>query len=251
MSTHGTPCWYELATRKPTEAGAFYGKLLGWKMSKAPMEGFDYHLASMGDTMVAGMMVPDDPNSPTYWMIYFAVDNADKTAAAVEADGGKVIVPPADIPNTGRFSILTDPQGAYFGILQPLPGGAGGAYDQKKTGHGNWHELMTPDPKAALAFYGKHFGWKLTTEMPMGEMGSYHIFADKGADIGGMMGLPAPGMPPAWLPYFGAEGIDKAVAATNAAGGKVMHGPMEVPGGAWIIQATDPEGTMFAVVGPK
>lgn len=251
MSHHGTPCWYELATRKPDEAGVFYGKLLGWKMSKAPMEGFDYYLASMGDTMVAGMMVPDDPKSPTYWMIYFTVDNADKTAAAVEADGGKIIVPPADIPNTGRFSILTDPQGAYFGILQPLPGGAGGAFDQKKVGHGNWHELYTPDPKAALAFYGKHFGWTPSREMPMGEMGSYHIFADKGADIGGMMGLPGPGMPPAWLPYFGVNGIDKALATAKATGGTIKNGPMEVPGGAWIFQATDPEGTMFALVGPK
>ena len=254
MTHHGSPCWYELSTRKPEEAGKFYGGLLGWTLAKAPMEGFDYYLASAGEAMVAGMMAPPDSAMPTYWMIYFAVDDTDGAVRAMSGDGAMVIVPPTDIPGTGRFAILTDPQGAAFGLLQPLPmenGGAGGAFDQKKTGHGNWHELMTSDPAAALAFYGKHLGWTPSTAIPMGEMGTYQLFAWQGADIGGMMGLPAPGMPPAWLPYFGAEGIDAAVAKASATGGTICNGPMEVPGGAWIIQATDPEGTMFALVGPK
>jgi predicted enzyme related to lactoylglutathione lyase len=84
----------------------------------------------------------------------------------------------------------------------------------------------------------------------MGAMGKYQLFSHDGADIGGMAGLgnaPAP----AWLPYFGANGIEAAITRIKAAGGKLLDGPMEVPGGAFTAVAQDPQGAWFAVVGPK
>ena len=109
---------------------------------------------------------------------------------------------------------------------------------------------MSTDPAAALDFYGKLFGWKKSQEMDMGEMGSYTLFSHQGADIGGMMGLgDAPA--PCWLPYFGTNGITAAMSRIETAGGRVMHGPIEVPGGAFIAVATDPQGAHFAVVGPR
>jgi predicted enzyme related to lactoylglutathione lyase len=52
-----------------------------------------------------------------YWLIYFAVDDCDKIVAKAQQLGGKTMLPPTDIPNIGRFSVLTDPQGAYFAII--------------------------------------------------------------------------------------------------------------------------------------
>lgn len=247
---HGAPCWYELTTPDLAASGAFYGGLLGWQIADAGMEGFTYHLASAAGTMVAGLWSPTDP-MPHFWLCYFAVADCDATVAQAVALGATVHQPPNDIPGTGRFAILGDPQGAGFGILQPLPGGTGGAFDQMKTGHGNWHELTTPDPAAALAFYGALFGWTQSSVMPMGELGDYHIIARQGQDIGGIMRPPAPGLPPNWLPYFGAAGIEAAIAQITASGGTILNGPMEVPGGAFIAQALDPQGAAFAVVGPK
>ena len=60
-----------------------------------------------------------------------------------------------------------------------------------------------------------------------------------------------PQMPPVWLPYFNVSGIDAAMAAISAQGGAVTHGPMEVPGGGWIIHGTDPQGAYFALTGPR
>lgn len=250
---HGLPCWYELTTPDPVAAGTFYGAVIGWSVAKAPMEGFDYYLASKDGRQAAGMMAPMMAGIPPNWCVYFAVNDCDATAAAVVADGGGQIAAPADIPGTGRFAILSDPQGAVFGILQPLPmeGDSGGAYDPGTPGFGAWHELMTPDPEAALAFYARHFGWKPSTVMPMGEMGNYHIFAGSKGDMGGVMRLPQTGMPPAWLPYSGVASVEAAKAAVEAAGGKVVNGPMEVPGGAWVFQGVDPQGAYFAVTGPK
>ncbi len=254
----GTPCWYELCTAKGGLGAAegFYGAVLGWTSQDSGMEGFDYHLALSDGDMVAGLMeMPDDAGAmPPFWMIYFAVDDADKAAADVEAAGGKVHRAPADIPGTGRFAVVGDPQGAGFGILQPEPmeegPPAGTAFDQQKAGHGNWNELMTSDPEAGWRFYSGLFGWTKTQAVDMGEMGTYQVFSHDGADIGGMMGLGNAPMP-CWLPYFGTNGVTAAMERIGTAGGKVMHGPMEVPGGAFIAVATDPQGAWFAVVGPK
>ena len=254
----GTPCWYELDTHRGSlgAAEAFYGAVLGWSVRDAGMEGFDYHLASVDGAMVAGLMeLPTEAGATEpSWTIYFAVDNADATADQIRATGGGIVTEPADIPGTGRFAVATDAQGARFGILQPepMPGqeGAGGAFDQKKQGHGNWNELMTSDPGAGFDFYAGLFGWTKSQAIDMGEMGTYQLFAHDGADIGGMMGL---GMAPApaWLPYFGTNGVEAAIGRIQAAGGKIMHGPIEVPGGAFIAVAEDPQGAHFAVVGPK
>ncbi len=255
---HGQPCWYELSTSEGSlgAAEAFYGEVLGWASKDSGMEGFDYHLASTGGDMVAGLMVtpPDAGGMPPFWMIYFAVDDADKAAADIKAAGGRIYREPADIPGTGRFAVAADPQGAAFGILQPEPmegqEGAGNAFDQKKEGHGNWNELMTTDPAAGFGFYSGLFGWQKSQAVDMGEMGTYQVFSHDGTDVGGMMGLGNSPVP-AWLPYFGTNGVEAAMERITRAGGKVAHGPMEVPGGAFIAVAQDPQGAWFAVVGPK
>ena len=85
----------------------------------------------------------------------------------------------------------------------------------------------------------------------MGEMGEYKFIAHNDVDIGAIMQKP-PQMPvPMWNHYFRVPSIDAARAAVEANGGTVMMGPHEVPGGDWIIQGTDPQGAMFALVGAK
>lgn len=263
MSTgfHGTPCWYELMTAKGALAAAetFYGKVQDWTFEDSGMEGMSYHLAKSGDVMVAGL---GDDDAPPHWLIYFAVDDADAFVKSAKAAGASVQQEPADIPGTGRFAQLTDPQGTAFGVLQPdmssmsdeqiAKAKAGeGPYNTNKPGHGHWHELMSTDPEAGFAFYSKLFGWTKGDTMDMGEQGTYQLFSHNGEDLGGMMGLgDAP--VPNWLPYFGVKGsVGASGKAIKAAGGNVHHGPIEVPGGAFIAVAQDPQGAWFAIVGAE
>ncbi len=247
QSNHGTPCWYELTTSDTDAAQAFYTTVMGWQIADSGMPGMDYRIANVGDTMVAGMMKAED-GQPTSWMIYFTVDNTDAAFSAAVAKGATPVVPPADIPDTGRFAILMDPQGAAFGILKPLPGAVGGAYDQMKMGTGNWNEIITADPEAALKFYGDLFDWTVSRSLPMGDM-TYHIIACNGQDIGGAFAIP--GAPNHWKPYFGVPSANATLTSVPAAGGKVLRGPDQVPGGAWTVQINDPQGASLALVGPK
>lgn len=252
QSFHGSPCWYELSTSDLAAAQTFYSSILGWTVADSGMPGMDYRLAKANGAMVAGMMTARDGQS-TAWTIYFAVENCDKTFALATSLGATAISPPADIPNTGRFALLMDPEGAAFGILQPQPtadGSMGDAFNQAKRGHGNWNELITTDPAGALDFYAKLFGWTRVRSVEMGPEMTYHIIGWNGLEIGGTF-APASGMGGSrWKPYFGIDSAGAAAVQIAKSGGTVTSGPDEVPGGAFTLQIHDPQGCELGLVGP-
>ncbi len=111
----GTLSWNELST---SAAKAFYTSLFGWGAETSDMGGRDYTVFTRGDDQVAGMMeiTPDMGPVPPSWGIYFDVEDPDETAGRVKDLGGDVFVPPTDFPG-GRFALVTDPQGAMFGVV--------------------------------------------------------------------------------------------------------------------------------------
>ncbi len=117
----GALCWNELVTPNVDAAGKFYANLFGWKTDAMDMGGMVYTVFKNGEAQVGGMLpTPKDmANAPPAWCAYFTVKSANDVAKNVKANGGNVLKPPADIPNIGRFTILQDPQGAVFAVLQP------------------------------------------------------------------------------------------------------------------------------------
>jgi hypothetical protein len=85
----------------------------------------------------------------------------------------------------------------------------------------------------------------------MGPVGTYQTFTTKGQQAGGMMKKMAEEPAPHWLYYITVDAIDAAGDRVKSAGGKVVHGPVQVPGGSWIVNGLDPQGAMFALVAPK
>ncbi|MFI0395607.1 VOC family protein [Paracoccus jiaweipingae] len=260
MTRHGQPIWFELSTSDADAAKSFYGRLLGWQFTTSGNVGFDYRLAQRDGVMVAGVMSLDNcpAGTPPNWLVYVAVDDTDIAAGSTAASGGQVLTAPTDVPGTGRFAVLADPQGAVFGVLHATPMGTPaddatdetGAWDQNRAGHGNWLELMSRDPQAGFRFYADLFGWGAGDALDMGEQGRYQLFRHNGSDIGGMMGLgDAPA--PFWLPYFGVDDVARAHQVITDQGGTVLAGPSEVPGPALIVVAQDPQGATFAIVGPR
>lgn len=182
-------------------------------------------------------------------MTYFAVDDCAATCAKITSLGGSVHTEPADIPGTGTFAIVVDPAGAAFGLLQPLPGGTGGAYHPHKPRHGQWHQLQTPDTAAALAFYSQALGWTQERTFDMGDLGPYRIVSAQGQDMGGLMGMMTPSMPPHWMPFFGVASVSSTISLIEQAGGNVVSGPDPVPGDIFVATAQDDRGIFFSIVG--
>ncbi len=123
--------WTELTAQGVDKAIAFYTKLLGWTVKPMDMgTGGTYNVLSRGATPAAGAMeTPKEmAGAPSVWTPYFSVADTDATAKKAESLGGKTMVPPTDIPGTGRFAIIADPQGAVFGVIkmEPMPSSATG-----------------------------------------------------------------------------------------------------------------------------
>jgi predicted enzyme related to lactoylglutathione lyase len=85
----------------------------------------------------------------------------------------------------------------------------------------------------------------------MGEMGVYQLFSAGGPAIGAMFTKPPMIPVPFWLYYFNVGEIDTAATRVAAGGGQILTGPMQVPGGRWIVQCRDPQGAIFALVGTR
>jgi predicted enzyme related to lactoylglutathione lyase len=240
-------------TTDASAAETFYKSVIGWNAQDAGHA--DYTLLSVGDTQVAGLMtLPQeacDAGAKPGWMGYVAVDDVDEYAARVTKAGGTVHRAPADIPGVGRFSVVADPQGAVIVLFKGT--GTSPPAPADTPGYAGWRELYAADGAAAFAFYSEMLGWTKGDAMDMGPMGIYQLFKTSagGESIGGIMTKP-PNIPaPFWTYYFQVDGIQAAAARITAAGGSVINGPMEVPGGSWVVQALDPQGAMFALVSAK
>jgi predicted enzyme related to lactoylglutathione lyase len=248
--------WYDLMTPDVPAAEAFYKSVIGWDVKDSGMTDRQYKIASAGPSMVCGIMpLPKearDSGTPSCWSGYIGVDDVDACAVRVKTEGGTVHRKPEDIPGIGRFAVVADPHGAVFLLFsgngdQPIKEPGLG-----KLGQVGWHELHAGDREADFNFYSRLFGWAKDQSLDMGDMGIYQLFRTGGdTAVGGMMTkMPdAPG--PFWLYYFTVKGIDSAAERVRQAGGKILHGPHQVPGDAWIIKCVDPQGAAFAMVGSR
>ena len=244
--------WHELLTTDPPSAAPFYKTVVGWQTAPWPNDAA-YTLFTAGGRPVAGLMVlPEDARrmgAPPHWLTYVGTSNVDETAQHATQLGARLLRPAADVEGAGRFAIVQDPQGAVFGLLTPAQPQAGG--DHAGLGEFSWHELLTDDASAGWSFYEALFGWEKTTAMDMGpEMGVYQMFGRNGRSVGGMFKRP-PNVPTHWMPYVMLADAKDAAKTVTRLGGRIVNGPMEVPGGDWIAQGIDLQGAAFAVHSPK
>ncbi len=240
--------WYELMTGDVEGASAFYAKVVGWNVADSGAPDMRYTLAKVGERQVAGLMDIPAGAGAAMWFGYILVADVDTAADRVRQAGGAVHRPAADIAGVGRFAVVADPQGAMFMLFR----GSGSPAPQlapNTPGGVGWHELHTTDSRAALAFYQELFGWTPSYAHDMGAMGLYQTFSVGEAWTGGVMGSPK--TTPAWLYYITVEDIDAAAARVTQAGGEVLNGPHQVPGGNWVLMGVDPQGARFALTGAR
>jgi len=258
MASHqGSFIWYELMTKDRAAAARFYGKVLGWSVSHAEGE-HPYSEIKAPDGGSVGGMLPLDAHmiangARPGWFAYICVDDVDAELDALKGAGGRVFMDQT-LP-VGRIAMVADPQGVPLYLMDPVPpadkpDAVSTAFSPTTEGHVTWNELVTPDPAGAEAYYTSRFGWERLGAMPMGPMGDYVFLGHGEVRFGALMQAPE-GTQPQWKIYWRTGDIDAAAARITDAGGTVTQQPHEVPGGDWVVQATDPEGALFGVVGSR
>jgi predicted enzyme related to lactoylglutathione lyase len=245
--------WFDLMSPDVATSKKFYAAFSGWT-TQSFMDG-RYEVLNTPDGGMGGLMSnkamePGEPDSPPMWLGYVHVTDVDASVKRAEKLGAKVKVAPRDIPTVGRFSVLADPQGAVFAVFKPTPpsGQQHNPAMSEKLGHMVWAELYTSDWQKAWGFYSELFNWKSTETMDMKEMGKYAMFSfgpSEKASMGGMLTMK--NQPPAWMFYVSVKDTDAVAKQIATLGGKIINGPMDVPGGGRIAQCLDPHGITFGI----
>ncbi|HEX6370829.1 MAG TPA: SRPBCC domain-containing protein [Longimicrobium sp.] len=247
-STRGRFVWYDLLTTDAEAARAFYTVVVGWTVQPFGEGPEAYALWLAGGTQVGGVL--EYPPAPPHWMAHISVDDVDAAARRAEELGGRIQSPPTDIPNVGRFAIVADPQGASFSLFSPNARAA--VPDGQLVGAVGWRELHAADHDGVWPFYRDLFDWREVSTFDMGAPGSYRIFrhpADpEDGYLGGMFdGAALESKPPHWLYYINVDSMDGALGRIRENGGRLLEGPMPVPGGGQSAHCLDPQGARFAI----
>ncbi len=256
MSTDRIPVgkfvWHDLMTTDVDRAVAFYTALLPWTTEDKDMGGsFTYRMIQAAGTGQGGFvpLAPAD-GLPSHWVGYVAVEDVESAVEAAVRNGGQAPVPGEDIPNVGRFAVVVDPQGAVTSPFRPI----GPEAKEREPGTRPdvatfcWDELLALDPEAEAAFYTAVFGWSVEA-MPMGDMGTYHLFKRGDRNAAGMIAKPAesPG-PSLWMPYVEVDDIDALAARVPELGGQVFVPPADIPGVGRFAVLGDPTGATFGLL---
>jgi predicted enzyme related to lactoylglutathione lyase len=263
----GVPCWVDTSQPDPEATLPFYRGLFGWEFENVMPEGSDgkYFIGRIrgGDVAAVGS-IPEDAPQMAVWNSHIWVANADETAAKARNAGGGVVMDPSDVMDAGRLAILTDPEGAVFGVWQANQ--FKGAEIVNEHGSLNFNGLATRDAPGAEAFYGAVFDWEKLT-LPAGFMWTLPGYGDHLEENSpglreqmAQMGAPEGFIdvvaalnpiadddsetPAHWSVTFGVDNADATAAKATELGGDVVAGPFDAP---WTRMAVinDPQGATF------
>lgn len=240
QSVRGRFVWHELVTPDANAAHAFYGKAIGWKPQ--PWDEDAAYVMFAASRGPIGATVAGNGSAP-HWLPYIGTSDIEATIELAKQQGGSVVKDVDTLSSGSRHAVLQDPYGAKFGVYESAEDY--GKITPPQPGEHSWHELISTDHEGAFDFYSALFGWQNLVEHDMGPMGKYLIYGFGDVPFGGMMTMKS-GPSPSWLSYVHVKDVNQTAKKVKSAGGQVVNGPMEVPGGDWIVQAIDPQGAMFA-----
>ena len=238
----GTPVWVELAGSDLDASAEFYRAVFGW--SRAPYnEGtFDF---SLGELEIGGLL-PKVGEAPDAWNVYFKVDDLDATLLAAASAGGRILHEPVREAADGVWAFLEDPSGAELGIWQAesFPG----FESHGVPGAPCWFELHTKDFAAAVPFYEKVFGGRVTS---IGDTDAFRmvVFGNPESAYAGIYDAAHSDLTSRsqWLTYFAVGDADATASVVSSNGGRVIDGPSDTPFGR-MSHAADSTGALFAFI---
>ncbi|WP_282702584.1 VOC family protein [Streptomyces sp. CC219B] len=226
----GVPCWVDAQLPDIDAGRRFYGELFGWTFEE---RGALYALKD-GEP-VAALVPKTDGRMPTVWTVYFATPDIGGLVRRIREAGGQIVTAPVPAgPDEETTALVTDPEGAVFGLWQA--GTHPGFGRRHEPGTFAWAELYARDTEVANAFYGGLFHDALFGQDAEPDFGRAPV-----ADV-----FPAV-MPPHFLVHFGVEDCEGALAAVRRLGGRVQVPPFETSYGT-VAVVTDNQGASFALL---
>ena len=247
--TPGRWVWGDLVTSDVAAAAEFYGKVFGWTFETYGGENdLDTYTLALANGLPIGGMVFDQRAKKGHvpsarWIGLVSVPDVAAAAAAVSANGGKVVVPPKMLGERGETAVFQDPEGVPFGAVRSKHGDpADYAGDVNEW---VWLDLWTRDVERATRFYSAVAGHRVVPLEQEGLRSGAHLVSGNYARAG-VMRLNDERATPVWLPYVRVEDAKATAAAARAAGGKVLREPVSM-GRAVVAVIADPTGAPVGI----
>ncbi|QIK84647.1 VOC family protein [Sanguibacter sp. HDW7] len=249
----GAVAWIDISTTDIEAVRPFYESVLGWRIEDGGEESGHYHLAHVGDRLVAGLMpvTPESaamvPGTRDAWIVSLGVTDLEAAVARARAEGATIHHEPMTLPDGGLFAFVSDPSGVDLGLMQ-IAEGAEQTFDGETVGSPAWAELWSDDYARAREFYTRVVGWELNDDMVSDSFRYARHMID---------GEPAIALADAtleesveggrWHVYFKVDDVDAALARAEAAGGRAASAVDDTPFGR-LVTVTDPAGAVFRLV---
>ena len=236
----GKIVWHDLVTADMAGVEKFYAGVFGWQFEPVT-DG--YVLVRNGDHVIGGIAALSSATDGSQWLAQISVTDISQSTAALRNAGGKVLLGPFDLRGRGQVAVVSDPQGAIFGMIQTSDGDPPDA----APGEGDWlwHELWVANPQAAAKFYFPLFNYAAGTVDLQGRQ--YVYFKSATRARGGLVQKPDPNIGNAWVSYVRVGDVDAVVARATQFGGRVLFAPSaDVRKGSVAIIA-DPGGAGLLV----
>jgi predicted enzyme related to lactoylglutathione lyase len=239
---HGQPLWLDLVTEDADTAASFYEELLGWEI--VPGREAELRVRNDGRDIAAIYQISNEmPNAPeSQWLVGIVTDDLERSLTAARAAGAAVLRDVTEVPGSGRYAVLRDPQRAVVMLGTPSRDLGG----PRAPGNFVWAELWTDDLDAAADFYAKVLGYeRRTVDRPEG---SYTVLSAGDAPQAGLVETPNVEVKPAWAPYIAVSDLAATVARVEPLGGAVLIEPTpEFAGGRVALIADPTQAALFIV----
>jgi len=245
---HGHFVWHELMTTDGAAAEKFYGELFGWTFKHSDMgEQGIYRVMIVDGRELGGIFqLPSGVPGPSLWCGYVSVPDVDAAAKTAVENGGKLMMPPMDIPNVGRCGYMTDPEGAVIVVFRDNKGDMP-PREIPRVGDFCWDTLAVNDGERALAFYGAVIGW---TRGKFGDAPGLFFATDTGATVVDVE-APQGGAPSHWMTHVVVANLAEARAKAESLGAKIYAAQIDVPTVGSMAVIGDPWGAVISLFQPQ
>ena len=244
-SLPGKIVWHDLVTPDVAAARAFYGALFGWQFEARS----GYTVIRHGGRSIGGMVSARGraDTGAARWVISLSVDDVDAAVARATAAGGKLLLGVMDVPQRGRFALISDNRGAQLGLLRSA---SGDPLDvPPASGDWLWNELWSNDLSASLAFYQALAAYQVEAPTAAADQRSepYRVLSRDGKWRVGIGQIPWQDVHDQWLPYVRVDDVAALTARVEPLGGRViMQSDAATPGNPRALVA-DPAGAVLII----
>jgi predicted enzyme related to lactoylglutathione lyase len=242
---NGKLVWVDLITTEPKKAAKFYATVFDWQPQYFSDENY-IELKHDGRVMSSIVYYEDEQTvaGDARWLVSISVNDVDVATRIAAENGGEIFESATDLPDRGRYSVVSDAQGAVLMLLRATGGDP--ADESPTLGEWGWAELWTDYPEEAVSFYQAIAGYD-ALRFPDSKGGERIVLGTDGKARATIVSLPWDDVDPNWIPYIPVANVADTMQRIVDAGGGVLVQSGGSGSAAAVAIVMDPTGGVFAI----